>query len=124
MDIKGLDIKGLDMREISHQMEKYVINHFKGLGQKLKHCSLMESHQLDFEEINHLIPQQHHHRFKDCDKFTGSCGFLGIADEPDERRYTLMLLADGTNETAYLLYVQEFTTADKGQNTLIADFLS
>ena len=117
----GLDIRGLDMTEISHQMERYVADYFKGFSLPVGASLFQESYLLDYDECVDMIPTQHRQHFRETDKFNGASGFLEGIGTFDDSTPILMLLTNDDNSKALFLFVRE---PAKQHDILLADFLT
>ena len=122
-----MDITGLNIMQIQKKIYPYVAHYFKRCKVSSFKEWAFDSFIFDFEEIIHLIPSKHHHRFKDGARFSGASGFLELDSttaEYQDKKYILMLISDENNKTAYFLYVQELSNNyDKQRDILIKNFM-
>ena len=122
-----MDITGMDIIHISHLMEKYLIDHFKGRKELKYNDNLFaEVIHLAVEEVSHLIPANKKHLFRKDEWINGAAGYVCFqnkqtkSDEP----YTVMLVANDSFTHALFLFIMKNEEPFRDDNAiLVKDFL-
>ena len=121
-----MDINGLRLDEISNKGKHYLSIYFID-SQVLEDENglFAESVLLYGDEVNHLIPKEHCHRFNDDSQFMAASGFIRFGKKSylfANKEYTVMLLY--SDNEAFFLYLQEQDNAGNICNDiLLVDFL-
>ena len=123
-----MNIKDLTLTEVCKKLAPYITDYFAGCEiSGLDDNLFAESYLLGFEEVEHLIPDEHKSLFNVSDFLNGASGFLNFNYQAKKfrgREYTLMLLSNEPYTEALLLYVQEDNpSGDVQSDILIADFI-
>ena len=94
-----MDIKGLTLNEVAEKIKEYLPLYLQNNFQ------FQESYVLDFDEINHNIPEEYHKYFNAADKINNACGSVE-ADEL-EYNYNIILLSNHEYTRALFLLLQK-----------------
>ena len=118
----------MDFLAVSKMLVPYITAYFTdcelfGLDDNL----FAENYELGYEDVEHLILDEHRSMFSESDYFNGASGFLDFNYQTGQFKgngYTIMLLSNSDNSKALFLYVQASNLVTGEQSDiLLADFM-
>jgi hypothetical protein len=98
-----MNISNLTLKEVSHKMRELLPSYLQKYndGESL----FQESYSLDFDEINHNIPEKYHKYFKGNDSIQNASGIISASRF--EYDYIVILLSNADYSRALFLLLQK-----------------
>ena len=117
-----MNIQNLDLVEIGNLFIPDLCNYFKGAAiSNLDEGLFVESYLFDFEEVRHLIPEQHCSNYEKSDLFNCASGvilFDAVPEEMENKEYSALLLVNEDYSRALVFAIEE-TDSNTGENKII-----
>ena len=108
-----MNISNLTLKEVSHRIREYLPSYLQKYneGESL----FQESYSLQFDEINHNIPDKYHKYFNDEDCIQNASGIISASRF--EYDYVVILLSNADYSKALFLLLQK-ENKDTGDVTI------